>query len=110
MKVLNVNGRVIKYSIWDTSGQEKYYSLAPMYYRNAAAALLVYDITAASSFKKLEYWVSELRSNGPENVVMLVVGNKADLSARRVRAAYAGGVCMCGASPGGVGWGGVALL
>ena len=33
--------------IWDTAGQEKYHSLAPMYYRGAAAAIVVYDITRA---------------------------------------------------------------
>jgi hypothetical protein len=32
------------------AGQEKYHSLAPMYYRGAAAAIVVYDITQASSF------------------------------------------------------------
>jgi Ras-related protein Rab-5C len=37
----------LKYQIWDTAGQEKYRSLAAMYYRGAAAAVVVYDITNA---------------------------------------------------------------
>ena len=41
-----VDGMAIKYQIWDTAGQEKYRSLAPMYYRGAAAAIIVYDITS----------------------------------------------------------------
>jgi GTPase SAR1 family protein len=39
------NNRQIKFEMWDTAGQERYRALAPMYYRNADAAVLVYDIT-----------------------------------------------------------------
>lgn len=44
-KMIMVDDTPIKYQIWDTAGQEKYHSLAPMYYRGAAAAIVVYDIT-----------------------------------------------------------------
>ena len=44
-KMIMVEDTPIKYQIWDTAGQEKYHSLAPMYYRGAAAAIVVYDIT-----------------------------------------------------------------
>jgi GTPase SAR1 family protein len=30
---------------WSSTGQERYHSLAPMYYRGAQAAIVVYDIT-----------------------------------------------------------------
>ena len=53
-KLVVVDDKAIKFQIWDTAGQEKYHSLAPMYYRNAAAAVLVYDITKASTFKTLQ--------------------------------------------------------
>ncbi|KAE8812089.1 Ras-related protein RABF2a [Hordeum vulgare] len=42
---LAVNDETVKFEIWDTSGQERYHSLAPMYYRGAAAAIFVYYIT-----------------------------------------------------------------
>lgn len=41
-----LNDCTVKLEIWDTAGQERYRALAPMYYRNAAAALIVYDITS----------------------------------------------------------------
>lgn len=53
--------------------------MAPMYYRGAHAALLVYDVTSAESFEAVDVWVKELRQNLPDEVVMVVVGNKTDL-------------------------------
>ncbi|KAA0147727.1 hypothetical protein FNF27_08349 [Cafeteria roenbergensis] len=81
--------RPIKFQIWDTAGQEKYESLAPMYYRKAGAAIVMYDLTLASSFERLRDWVRELGENGPQDIVVACVGNKLDLtgdgSAREVR-------------------------
>lgn len=83
-KILEVDeGRLIKCQIWDTAGQEKYHSLAPMYYRGAGAAILVYDITSRKSFARLKDWVVELRSQGPENILLAMAGNKTDLESKR---------------------------
>ena len=40
----------IQFGIWDTAGSERYKALAPMYYRGAEAAIIVYDITSFESF------------------------------------------------------------
>jgi Ras-related protein Rab-22 len=56
-----------------------------MYYRGAAAAILVYDITRASTFRTLQTWVEELRSKGPKDIALAIAGNKADLEDSRVR-------------------------
>ncbi|KAJ1645105.1 GTP-binding protein of the rab/ypt [Coemansia erecta] len=69
--------------IWDTAGQERYKSLAPMYYRNAAAAIVVYDITQAESFGKAKSWVQELKRQAGSAIVIALAGNKTDLSNRR---------------------------
>lgn len=66
----------------DTAGQERYASLAPMYYRGADGALLVYDITNAESFHALKKWESEISSNVPE-CCKLIVGSKVDLVGSR---------------------------
>lgn len=78
-KTIHVDDRIYKYQIWDTAGQEKYRALAPMYYRGAAAAIVVYDITSESSFTMLKTWISELRKHGPVNIVLAIAGNKLDL-------------------------------
>lgn len=83
-KVINVDGVPVKYQIWDTAGQEKYHSLAPMYYRGAAAAIVVYSITDAASFGTLKSWVKELQMHGPEDIVIAVAGNKCDMEDKRV--------------------------
>lgn len=70
--------------IWDTAGQEKYHSLAPMYYRGAGAAIVVYDITKMHSFRTLKEWVNELQAQGPQDITIAIAGNKRDLESERV--------------------------
>lgn len=50
-KTITVNNDVFKFFIWDTAGQEKYHSLASMYYKNAVIAIIVYDITKKNHLK-----------------------------------------------------------
>ncbi|KAK2992384.1 hypothetical protein RJ640_018303 [Escallonia rubra] len=73
----------VKFEIWDTAGQERYAALAPLYYRGAAVAVVVYDITSPESFAKAQYWVKELQKHGSPDIVMALVGNKADLQEKR---------------------------
>ncbi|KAK4038374.1 mitochondrial inner membrane protein-domain-containing protein [Parachaetomium inaequale] len=69
----------VKFEIWDTAGQERYKSLAPMYYRNANCAVVVYDITQATSLDKAKSWVKELQRQANENIIIALAGNKLDL-------------------------------
>lgn len=71
--------RILRYEIWDTAGQERFHSLAPMYYRNAQAAVVVYDVTKASSLEKAKSWVKELQRQANPNIVIALAGNKIDL-------------------------------
>ncbi|KAH7883727.1 GTP-binding protein ypt5 [Phlebopus sp. FC_14] len=71
--------RVLRYEIWDTAGQERFHSLAPMYYRNAQAAVVVYDVTKATSLEKAKSWVKELQRQANANIVIALAGNKIDL-------------------------------
>ncbi|CAO3611941.1 unnamed protein product [Cunninghamella echinulata] len=75
---------VVKFEIWDTAGQERYKSLAPMYYRGANCAVVVYDITQASSLDKAKSWVDELQRQAEPDIVIALCGNKTDLESRRV--------------------------
>ncbi|OJA20672.1 GTPase [Rhizopogon vesiculosus] len=70
-------------TVKDTAGQERYKSLAPMYYRNANCAVVVYDITQATSLDKAKTWIRELQRQADPSIVIALCGNKLDLSARR---------------------------
>ncbi|ODV85538.1 hypothetical protein CANARDRAFT_7645 [[Candida] arabinofermentans NRRL YB-2248] len=74
-----IGSKTIKFEIWDTAGQERFANLAPLYYRNAQAALVVYDITKPASFIKARHWVKELHEQASKNIVIALVGNKFDL-------------------------------
>lgn len=82
-KKLYVNGIRIRLQLWDTAGQERFRSMAPMYYRGAHAALLMYDITNAASFEDIRGWLEELKSNCSPDLIIYIVGSKADLHRRR---------------------------
>ncbi|OWF44692.1 ras-related protein Rab-22A-like [Mizuhopecten yessoensis] len=78
-KRVEVDGKHYAFQIWDTAGQEKYRALAPMYYRGSAAAIVVYDITREQTFRAVKEWVSELRKNAAQDIVLAIAGNKCDL-------------------------------
>ncbi|KAK3043347.1 hypothetical protein RJ639_002649 [Escallonia herrerae] len=95
---IRVDDNVVKAQIWDTAGQERY-SILPhcmqiiailyraitsAYYRGAVGALLVYDVTRHVTFENVERWLKELRDHTDSNIVIMLVGNKADL--RHLRA------------------------
>lgn len=83
-RTINVDNKMIKAQIWDTAGQERYRAITSAYYRGAVGALLVYDITRHVTFENVERWLKELKDHTDTNIVVMLVGNKADL--RHLRA------------------------
>src|SRR3989338_1928908 len=83
-KNLVLDGRKIQLAIWDTAGQEKYRSLAPIYYRDADVAIVVYDLTKPHSFDALRFWIHQLQTHLRKGrTAVAVVANKADLAGNR---------------------------
>ena len=74
----------VKLQIWDTAGQESFKSITRNYYRSAAVALIVYDVTSRLSFEKIEEWLNECKANGNKELSLILVGNKSDLIEREV--------------------------
>eukprot|EP00522_Entomoneis_paludosa_P003324 CAMPEP_0172471316 /NCGR_PEP_ID=MMETSP1065-20121228/67754_1 /TAXON_ID=265537 /ORGANISM="Amphiprora paludosa, Strain CCMP125" /LENGTH=277 /DNA_ID=CAMNT_0013229411 /DNA_START=725 /DNA_END=1560 /DNA_ORIENTATION=- len=77
------NDTQVKLQIWDTAGQESFRSITRSYYRGAAGALLVYDITRRDTFQHLGRWLEEAKQHAQPNMVILLIGNKNDLEHRR---------------------------
>ena len=75
-----LGGKSLLLDIWDTAGQEKYKALTKFFYKDAAVAILVYDITLRQSFDNVkEYWYEQIKENGVKNIVLGIAGNKCDL-------------------------------
>ncbi|XP_075166037.1 RAS oncogene family member RabX1 [Haematobia irritans] len=81
-KVILEDARV-KLQIWDTAGQERYKAVAPMYYRNANAAILVFDLSQYRTFTEIKSWIQELHRNVQDPLILTLVGNKLDLHVSR---------------------------
>ncbi|RHY41434.1 hypothetical protein DYB30_009217 [Aphanomyces astaci] len=82
-RMINIDSKQIKLQIWDTAGQESFRSITRSYYRGAAGALLVYDITRRETFNHLTRWLEEARQNSNSNMAIMLIGNKSDLEHRR---------------------------
>jgi small GTP-binding protein len=75
-------GRQVIMQIWDTAGQEKYRSLGPIYYRNSAAGIAVFDLTSKETLPGLEKWITEFKKY-TEEPLLFIVGNKSDLDGQQ---------------------------
>ena len=64
--------------IWDTAGQESFRSISSLYYKDADAVVLVYDITNKESFNELKYWITEVERHCARDVILAIAGNKCD--------------------------------
>ncbi|XP_069477197.1 ras-related protein Rab-2A [Ambystoma mexicanum] len=82
-RMITIDSKQIKLQIWDTAGQESFRSITRSYYRGAAGALLVYDITRRDTFNHLTTWLEDARQHSNSNMVIMLIGNKSDLESRR---------------------------
>ena len=71
------------------AGQESFRSITRSYYRGAAGALLVYDITRRETFNHLASWLEDARQNANPNMTIMLIGNKQDLTVRGAANAFA---------------------
>ncbi|KAJ0019761.1 hypothetical protein NQD34_007330 [Periophthalmus magnuspinnatus] len=79
MKTLIVDGEPTLLQIWDTAGQERFRSIAKSYFRRADGVLLLYDVSCEKSFLNVREWVDMIEDVSPEDIPIMLVGNKCDL-------------------------------
>ena len=82
-RMVSIDNKQIKLQIWDTAGQESFRSITRSYYRGAAGALLVYDITRRETFNHLASWLEDARQHANPNMTIMLIGNKSDITHRR---------------------------
>jgi len=84
IRTLDVDGSKVKLQIWDTAGQERFRTITSTYYRGAHGIVVVYDVTDQESFRNVKYWMQEIEKYAAAGVTKLVVGNKCDLSSKKL--------------------------
>ena len=82
-KNISINNKTYRIQIWDTAGQENFRSITRAYYKNSACALVVYDISNRESFDNINTWIEDCKSQSPQTIFMVLVGNKNDLEDKR---------------------------
>jgi Ras-related protein Rab-6A len=83
-KTMYLEDRTVRLQLWDTAGQERFRSLIPSYIRDSTVAVVVYDITNANSFHQTSKWIDDVRTERGSDVIIMLVGNKTDLSDKRL--------------------------
>jgi len=83
IRTIDLDSKTIKLQIWDTAGQERFRTITTSYYRGAQGIIVVYDTTDLQSFKNVKQWLQEIDKYATEQVKILLVGNKSDLSTKR---------------------------
>jgi len=86
---ISFDKETMKLSIWDTAGQERFRSVSKAYFRNAVGAILVFGLNDSQSFQDLDSWLNDLHALSTPNAVILLVGNKSDITDRVVTTAEA---------------------
>jgi len=82
-KTMYLDDRTVRLQLWDTAGQERFRSLIPSYIRDSSVAIIVFDITNRNSYMNTTKWIEDVRSERGNEVIIVLVGNKADLSDQR---------------------------
>jgi Ras-related protein Rab-8A len=79
-----IDGRQVKLQIWDTAGQEQFHTITKSYFRGAQGVILVFDLTSRRSFDRTHIWMDSITETAPENIDIVLVGNKTDLPDRLI--------------------------
>ncbi|CDO92920.1 unnamed protein product [Kluyveromyces dobzhanskii CBS 2104] len=84
IKTVELDGKTVKLQIWDTAGQERFRTITSSYYRGSHGIIIVYDVTDQESFNNVKTWLQEIDRFGTAGVLKLLVGNKNDLTDKKV--------------------------
>lgn len=84
IRTVDLDSKTVKLQIWDTAGQERFRTIISSYYRGAHGIIVVYDVTDQNSFNDVKHWFQEIDRFASEGVVKLLVGNKSDMTDKKV--------------------------
>ena len=82
-KNFSIMGKNVRLQIWDTCGKEMYRSSVQNFYRSALCIFVVFSLESLDSFNKVNQWIEEIKENNSEEYILVLVGNKSDLTPPR---------------------------
>ncbi|KAG8863230.1 GTP-binding protein of the rab [Serendipita sp. 405] len=97
IRTIELEGKTVKLQIWDTAGQERFRTITSSYYRGAHGIIVVYDVTDTDTFTNVKQWLQEIDRYASDGVNKLLVGNKSDLTTKKVVEYTVAKVCSNGA-------------
>ena len=87
IKVIEAGNALVKVQVWDTSDHLRYGRLTQSYYANllgmAMGIIVMFDITNKKSYDSIEQWLAAIKTLASPDVIVGIVGNKADLDIER---------------------------
>ncbi|KAM5181502.1 EF-hand calcium-binding domain-containing protein 4B-like [Mantella aurantiaca] len=83
IKTLTVDNKQYVLQLWDTAGQERFHSITEQFFRKADGIVIMYDITSKKTFTDVCYWLNRVQAHAIDDIVILLIGNKADCDLER---------------------------
>jgi len=79
------NNTTIRLQLWDIAGQERFTSMTRVYYKDAVAAFVVFDMTNNSTFQNVNNWKNDIDNkitlSDGRPIPVILLANKSDLVA-----------------------------
>ncbi|XP_064109738.1 ras-related protein Rab-8B-like [Macrobrachium nipponense] len=76
---LEAHGHRIRLQIWDTAGNETFFTITSSYYRGTKGIFLVYDVTNEKSFHNVKSWMGNISEVTGKDAVVILLGNNCHL-------------------------------
>lgn len=70
---------IVRLQFWDIAGQERFGNMTRVYYKNAHAVFIVFDLTRESTFQGVLRWKQDIEAKIFEDIPVILLGNKYDL-------------------------------
>ena len=69
----------MKVILWDTSGNERYRTLAIKNIKYSDGGIIIFDVTSRRSFENASIWLDSVKEDYP-NFMVILFGNKVDIN------------------------------
>ena len=83
-KKIKLDKESINLQIWDSAGQERYRTFTYHFYRGISGVMLVFDLGNLRSLENIEFWIKQIRNHAPENVSIVLIGNKCEIEKKEI--------------------------